>query len=121
SAQVDVKRHVLYEEVRAKYQSDVSNKCDTFNGHVNDGDAKGRIDFLNKDFSTKIFSKNSSVAYWYCNTIDSENNRMHIGVISLLFSSDKERNAALKKIKSVKRTNFKVKLLTKFKVKVSKK
>jgi hypothetical protein len=120
-AQVDVKQHVLYEEIKTKYQSDVSNKCDTFKANVNDEEAKGRVDFLNKDFSTRAFSKNNSVAYWYCNTSDSENKRMHIGMISILFNSEKETVAALKKIESAKRTNFKVKLLTKFKVKASKK
>ena len=121
SAQDNVKRHVLYEEIKARYQSDVSNKCDTFKALIDDEEAKGRVDFLNKDFSTRTFSKNSSLAYWHCNTIDSENKRMHIGVISILFNSEKEKEAAFKKIKSANRTNFKVKLLTKFKVKESKK
>lgn len=120
SAQVDIKQHVLYEEIKTKYQSDVSNNCDTFKTHFNDEEAKGRVSFLNNDFSTTLFSKNSSVAYWCCNTIDKENKRMHIGVISILFNSEKERKAAIEKIESAKRANFKVKLLTRFKVKASK-
>jgi hypothetical protein len=43
-----------------------------------------------------------------------------MGIISILFKSEKEREATVRKIKSAKRTNFKVKLLTRFKLSAAK-
>lgn len=119
-AQGDTKQHVLFKEIKEKYEAEITNQCDTFKSHFNDKEAIGRINFLNKDFSTTLFSKYSSVGYWYCNANDSENKRMNIGIISILFKSEKDREVVEKKIKSAKRENFKVKLLTRFKLNASK-
>jgi hypothetical protein len=119
-AQVDETQHILFKEIKTKYQVDISNNCDTFKVYFNDTETASRVSFLNKDFSTTLFSNNSSVEYWFCNANDIDNKRMHLGIISIVFKSEKEREAVLKKIISVGRTNFKTKLLTKFKVKYSK-
>jgi len=119
-AQGDTKQHVLFEEFKEKYETEITNQCDTFKSHFNDKVSIGRIDFLNKDFSTTLFSKYSSVGYWYCNANDSENRRMHIGIISILFKNIKDREVVEKKIKSAKRKNFRVKLLTNFELNASK-
>jgi hypothetical protein len=119
-AQGDTKQHILFKEIKEKYETEITNQCDTFKSHFNDKEAIGRINFLNKDFSTTLFSKYSSVGYWYCNANDSENKRMNIGIISILFKNEKDREVVEKKIKSVKRRNFKVKLLTRFKLNASK-
>lgn len=111
------RRHVLFEDVKTKFQSNVTNQCDTIKTHLNDNATKERIAFLNKDFSTDLFSKNNSVAYWYCNTYDSDNKMIHFEIVSILFKTDKDRDAALKKIKSAGRTSLIIKVLTRFKVK----
>ena len=121
SAQDNAKQHDLLEEVKGIYLSDRPNQCDTFKGHFDDNEAKDEITFLNKDFSTTLFSNACSVGYWSCSALDETKNRMHIGFISLLFTSAKEKDAALKKINAAKRTNFKVEKLTIFKLKSSEK
>jgi hypothetical protein len=109
--------HTLLEDIKAKFQTEVTHQCDTNKTHLNDKLANGRISFLNKDFSTTLFSKNSSVAYWYCNAYDNDNKRTHFEMVSIIFKTDKERDAALERINSTERDNFKLKLLTRFKVK----
>jgi hypothetical protein len=111
------RRHVWFEDVKTKFQSKVTNQCDTIRTHLNDNATRERIAFLNKDFSTDLFSRNNSVAYWYCNAYDNNNKRIHFEIVSMLFKTEKDRDAALQKIKSTGRTNLKVKLLTMFKVK----
>jgi hypothetical protein len=111
------RRHVLFEDVKINFQTKVTNQCDTIKTHVNDNETKKRIAFLNKDFSTDLFSRNNSVAYWYCNTYDNDNKRIHFEIVSILFKTDKDREAALARINSAGRTNLKVKVLTRFKVK----
>lgn len=118
-AQVDSNPHVLFEKIKHMYQAEVAS-CDSFVPHINDKEAKGRIDFLNKDFSTTVFNKFNSVSYWSCSSIDSNKRKMHIGLISILFKNEAEREAAERKIKAAGRPNFKVKLLTRFKLNVSK-
>ena len=45
-AQADIMQHVLFEEIKAKYEADVTNQCDTVKAHFNDKEAIGRISFL---------------------------------------------------------------------------
>jgi hypothetical protein len=111
------RRHVLFEDVKIKFQSKVTNQCDTIKTHLNDSATKARIAFLNKDLSTDLFSRNNSVTYWYCNSYDNDNKRIHFEIVSILFKTDKDRDAALQKINSSGRTNLRLKLLTMFKVK----
>jgi hypothetical protein len=109
--------HVLFGETRTKFQNEITSACDTIDTHLNDRLTDKRIAFFNKDFSTTLFSNKSSVAYWYCNTYDNENQRVHFEIVSIIFRTDKERDAALEKINAAGRTNLKVKVLTMFKVK----
>lgn len=109
-------QHVLFEDIKAKFQNEVTHQCDSIRTHFNDQQTKGRIAFLNKDFSTNLFSKNSSVAYWYCRDFN-DYKKPHFEIVSILFKTDKDRDAALAKINASGRTNFIVKVLTTFKVK----
>lgn len=119
-SQIKNDRHILYEDLKTKYQAATESRCDTFRTHVNDESTREKIRFLNKDFSTTAFSRSTSSAYWHFIANDTENQRMHIGMVSILFNNEKEKKVAIEKIESSKRTNFKVKLLTKFKVRESK-
>lgn len=119
-AQGDANQHVLFDKVKEKYSTEVSNQCDTSKAHMNDKVATGRIDFLNNDFSTTLFSRYRSVKYWYCNAHDNENKRMHFGLISILFENEADRVLVEKKIKSAERRNFRLKLLTRFALNASK-
>lgn len=110
-------QHTLLEDIKAKFQTEVSHLADTVKTHFNDKQTKNRIAFLNKDFSTALFSKSSSVAYWYCFTRDAESKLLQFEMVSMLFKTDKERDAALDRINASGRTNLKVKVLTRFKVK----
>jgi hypothetical protein len=111
--------HVLFEDVKAKLQSEVTHQADTVKTHFNDRETKQRIAFLNRQFSTTTFSKNSSVAYWYCNAYDNDNKRLHFEIVSMVFKTNKERDAALAQINKKGREIFKLKVLTRFKVKTS--
>lgn len=118
--QVDTDQHLLFKKFTEKYKTEITNQCDTFQTHFNDKEAIDKINYLNKDFSTSLFSKFRSVGYWFCNANDNESKRMNIGIISILFKNEKDREIIENKIRSTKRTNFKVKLLTRFKLKASK-
>lgn len=110
-------QHALLEDIKAKFQTEVSHLADTVKTHFNDRQTKSRVAFFNKDFSTTLFSKSSSVAYWYCFGRDAEGKMLQFEMVSMLFKSDKERDAALARINAAGRTNLMVKVLTRFKVK----
>lgn len=116
---VEINQHLLFNEFTQKYKSEITNQCDTVQAHFNDKEAIDKINYLNKDFSTSLFSKYRSVGYWFCNAIDNENKRMNIGIISILFKNETDREIIENKIRSTKRNNFKVKLLTRFQLKAS--
>lgn len=109
--------HVLFEDVKTNFQANITHQCDAIKTHFNDRETKERVDFLNRQFSTTAFSRNSSVAYWYCNTYDNDNKRLHFEIVSIVFKTGKERDAALAQTNKEGRTIFKLKLLTRFKVK----
>lgn len=109
-------QHVLFEDIKAKFQNEVTHACDSIKTHFNDQQTKGRIAFLNKDFSTTLFSKNSSVAYWCCWDYN-DYRKPHFEIVSIIFKTDKDRDAALAKINASGRTGFIVKMPTRFKVK----
>lgn len=81
--------------------------------NVNNAIAKQRIDFLNKDFNTENFSTAKTVSY--INYLSTENNeRIHLGVIALEFDSCDDMDKSYSSVVSSKRTNFMVKVLTRF-------
>ena len=81
--------------------------------HANDDLAKQRIEFLNKDFKTDSFNNAASVSY--LNYLSAEDNeRIHLGVIGLSFHSCNELNQSYLSVTSSNRSNFMVKVLTRF-------
>lgn len=112
---------LLLTKMILRFGNEVTNLCDTFQIHMYDKTSKKMLEFLSHDFKTDLFNNAKEFRYWYCNANDAESKRMHFGIVSVVFENENDMVALTKKIKSLQRTNFKVKVLTSFKVLKNKK
>jgi len=88
-------------------------KIDEKSIQTDDAIAKQRIEFFNNDFKTDSFTKATSISYLnYLST--QENDPIHLGVASLEFKTCNELDKAYRSVIASNRSNFMVKVLTRF-------